>query len=1000
MFLDPEPRRHTSQTRSPTRTPSPIESLYDPRTNSGKPLQERSRSQINVGSAKRDPSRGRGLQKPTVRLVRQTPSVPASIADSEPGIEDLKTAIEYTIQKYERAQPRTSTAAAMEDDSLPKQGSGKATQDDDQKGLSELPSSKGRAPKLEFPPSVTLLPTSSHYTVPSSAWHRRNGSSGNYSTSPTLHDIDTSLAQSNRRSERLSQGTTLRGTPTPTPTEKEHRERFEADRLAQQDQAHALQTLEEMSPERATVRAVPPSIQSSASERQLQSGHSESSLQANSSPTDSEGLPVFRGSDSPTRGRSVSGPWAPAVDVRDFSAPGPRSQPSLQSFADSEASLHRPSSPVVVVYNATSSNRPRLLNYSPSMESIESRLQGPAVLRPNTSESLAHSNSWTSLQPSSSNDTLPPLRIPRRRLRHTQGSLSLGFVSDEDEYDTLPYARRQHSAQLSTIASEGSRSASQLLGNSSLARTDGSSSVPPDMSSEEELGDMTLDIYRDESAKPLPLFKKQLPKVLTGNKKYSGPLPPMPPIPRSRDSDEDFDMVTELQSPVLRPQRSGYSIRKRSNSSPSHSRGVSLVSYGDSERTSDGSNLFPVWVKHFYSGTIDLTSTVSLASLSPAGLSALADARRESQVTEWSNMSEYDIPSRSPGSPASRRFFPIIFRPRNRIRARTEGPSHRFRSWRSRDNNSSIFTEAPCRVDTITTTTTTSADSQQLSNSPPSIGDGYDALPRASPKWGKLRDRSSSHEQHRPLPRQYSQQRHWDGMAFPRPMTKDRPSNFSSDLGFYPRAPYLAPSKRASQRPLSMFRPPSLTESIDRCFASRVTRQITLFVLGFLCPLCWMLAAVLPLPPRPLQAHDLEKAAADGQTAMMTHATGDAMRLWREETEWSKARWWRALNRIMSIVGLGVIGAVVSLVFPPSQTSWQCLCRLYARTDRRLTLRHGRLRLPSSRRDDHATNTEPSSTGMCHTQPANDFSFVLSSCHLLQAFLQAAFRSVIYACTT
>ena len=161
-----------------------------------------------------------------------------------------------------------------------------------------------------------------------------------------------------------------------------------------------------------------------------------------------------------------------------------------------------------------------------------------------------------------------------------------------------------------------------------------------------------------------------------------------------------------------------------------------------------------------------------------------------------------------------------------------------------------------------------------------------------------------------PLPRKYSKQKHWDGMEFPRPMTKDRLSDFQLFT------PHLAPTKRATNR-LSAWQAPSFVESLDTLFKSRGNRQILLFALGFVCPLLWMLAAVLPLPKKPVSASELEKSIGgseeDVAAAMMKHEAGDAERRWREEKTWLKAKWWRTLNRIMSVVGVLVIGAVVSL---------------------------------------------------------------------------------------
>jgi hypothetical protein len=77
-----------------------------------------------------------------------------------------------------------------------------------------------------------------------------------------------------------------------------------------------------------------------------------------------------------------------------------------------------------------------------------------------------------------------------------------------------------------------------------------------------------------------------------------------------------------------------------------------------------------------------------------------------------------------------------------------------------------------------------------------------------------------------------------------------------------------------------------------------------------------MLGAILPIPKRPVAQDETPKSIGgsddDIQAAMMKHEAGDAEKRWREEKAWQKARWWRWLNRVMSVVGVLIIGAVVS----------------------------------------------------------------------------------------
>ena len=346
---------------------------------------------------------------------------------------------------------------------------------------------------------------------------------------------------------------------------------------------------------------------------------------------------------------------------------------------------------------------------------------------------------------------------------------------------------------------------------------------------------MTLGIYREESAKPQPLFKVRSGSSPGADRKYDGPLPPLPPMPKSRDSEEGFDKLSELQSPPLREKRSGYSLRQRSNSTPSrsHSRHMSQISTSESDRWSHGSNYFPTWAKQFYGHGVGLLSAskVSLngnsTNTKPQNSQRQAHGRNESQWTEHSITSRLgtgysEIES---GSPTSSHFLPSIFRPRTRARANTEGSNRRQKSKRSRPSG-----EDDSRPDSLAI----------VSDPLPQDEVAQEKLPSGQPKYGVLKDDS---EARRPLPRKYSKQRQWDEMSFPRPMTKDRLSDFRMQIQ---DQPHLAPTKRSSNR-LSTWRAPSFVESLDTLLHARGNRQILLFALGFVCPLMCMLGAVLPI---------------------------------------------------------------------------------------------------------------------------------------------------------
>jgi len=250
MFLDPEPnKRQKAISPSPFLPPSmPGEGLDDQRWRvKRKPLHERTKSQNNEQGLDANPG------KPTIRLVRHSPTSSINQRSSVASEVDyeviIKLAKRISLKRYNsgHAQARLSHPAGV----VPEASA--ADQVFEAPSVSDSDLSTSEAQTLQLPPSVILLPKSTTYAVPKTAWHRRSGSSGDYSTASTLRDGEHSLLGNNSRSERLSQGTTLRGTPTPY--ESEHPKAIEEEEGSGRGPAHALQTLQEASPERTTIRA-------------------------------------------------------------------------------------------------------------------------------------------------------------------------------------------------------------------------------------------------------------------------------------------------------------------------------------------------------------------------------------------------------------------------------------------------------------------------------------------------------------------------------------------------------------------------------------------------------------------------------------------------------------------------------------------------------------------------------------------------------------------------
>lgn len=73
--------------------------------------------------------------------------------------------------------------------------------------------------------------------------------------------------------------------------------------------------------------------------------------------------------------------------------------------------------------------------------------------------------------------------------------------------------------------------------------------------------------------------------------------------------------------------------------------------------------------------------------------------------------------------------------------------------------------------------------------------------------------------------------------------------------------------------------------------------------------IAWMIAAFLPLPPMPTGG--ISKEATPNQTDVERAIAQDVAPL--EQKHYQKARWWRNLNRSMSVVGVLIIVAIVSL---------------------------------------------------------------------------------------
>ncbi|KAE8388841.1 hypothetical protein BDV23DRAFT_194952 [Aspergillus alliaceus] len=120
-------------------------------------------------------------------------------------------------------------------------------------------------------------------------------------------------------------------------------------------------------------------------------------------------------------------------------------------------------------------------------------------------------------------------------------------------------------------------------------------------------------------------------------------------------------------------------------------------------------------------------------------------------------------------------------------------------------------------------------------------------------------------------------------------------------------SPHLYPDRRNVQQRGSAWRAPSM-DSRTEPFLGRRNIQVWSFCLGFVCPFAWLIAAFLPLPPKPDMMLDEDSEPGREKTLQMRV-------LDLERKRYENARWWRNLNRWMNPLGLLIITIIVGGLF-------------------------------------------------------------------------------------
>ncbi|KAI0840485.1 hypothetical protein F5Y06DRAFT_241576 [Hypoxylon sp. FL0890] len=133
-------------------------------------------------------------------------------------------------------------------------------------------------------------------------------------------------------------------------------------------------------------------------------------------------------------------------------------------------------------------------------------------------------------------------------------------------------------------------------------------------------------------------------------------------------------------------------------------------------------------------------------------------------------------------------------------------------------------------------------------------------------------------------------------------------------------SPHLRLDTRASR--FSVWNAPSVTWSADSGVFGRRNIQVVLFVIGFLIPFSWMIAAFLPLPPKPVLAMEERDRSTEEFYASENGEPPQRRHVLLDDSRYQSARWWRNVNRFMAIAGLLILGAVAALVVIGVRQRW------------------------------------------------------------------------------
>ncbi|KAH6969120.1 hypothetical protein HG530_005860 [Fusarium avenaceum] len=123
-------------------------------------------------------------------------------------------------------------------------------------------------------------------------------------------------------------------------------------------------------------------------------------------------------------------------------------------------------------------------------------------------------------------------------------------------------------------------------------------------------------------------------------------------------------------------------------------------------------------------------------------------------------------------------------------------------------------------------------------------------------------------------------------------------------------SPHLARDRRPVEH--SIWEPPAAEWEAQSELTGRRNAQVTMFVVGFIFPLAWMIAAFIPIKPA-TPSNDIERNNSSTKLDKQNS---------QDDAVFTSAIWWRKVNRGMSIIGLLILGAIIALIVIGVQQRW------------------------------------------------------------------------------